>query len=597
MKNSAASSIQIQDNKSSLYLGKIDQTTTEYRQTVFPVKRTLQFKPLFHAYVCEFMKALSQGGIEGLSTVNNQQFTDLQIKWSSGGIAGGRIPSGVTNTFEQVYLPNKNIVSTPYPMEDVDFSLSGAYSQYNWELFFHVPMLLANRLSKNQRFEEAMRWYHFVFNPTTNESLSSTARYWQVLPFRSTPKDTLNKILEQLKYKQGDPNRKELEDAISAWRNNPFNPHLIARMRLISYQKNAVMKYLDNLIAWADNLFRQDTIESINQATQLYILAAELLGKQPEKIPALGNIQVSNYAELESEMNAFSNPFKKMETLFPNFSLQAIQQGISGTASILNTSIPSFYFCLPNNDKLLGYWDTVADRLFKIRHCQNIEGVERQLALFEPPIDPALLVQAVAGGVDINSVLADLNSPLPYYRFSYILQKALEICAELKSLGNSLLSALEKKDGETLSMMRTQHETMLLSLAKTVKKLQTKEAQRSREGLEKTRTVTEHRADFYTQLLKDGLSSNEIAHLVLGGVSMYLSVISQSLEMAAASAEVAPDIYIGALGGMSGGPININHTGGGSKTGSALSATGRYLNMLSTMTNWAGNLGIATGYV
>ena len=41
---------------------------------------------------------------------------------------------------------------------------------------------------------------------------------------------------------------------------------------------------------------------------------------------------------------------------------------------------------MPQNDKLLGYWDTVADRLFKIRHCMNIEGVVRQLPLFEPPI-------------------------------------------------------------------------------------------------------------------------------------------------------------------------------------------------------------------
>jgi hypothetical protein len=34
----------------------------------------------------------------------------------------------------------------------------------------------------------------------------------------------------------------------------------------------------------------------------------------------------------------------------------------------------------------------VADRLFKIRHCMNIEGVVRPLALFDPPIDPGMLV-------------------------------------------------------------------------------------------------------------------------------------------------------------------------------------------------------------
>ena len=41
---------------------------------------------------------------------------------------------------------------------------------------------------------------------------------------------------------------------------------------------------------------------------------------------------------------------------------------------------PTLFFCIPRNEKLVGYWDTVADRLFKIRHCMNIEGVVRQLA-------------------------------------------------------------------------------------------------------------------------------------------------------------------------------------------------------------------------
>jgi hypothetical protein len=429
------------------------------------VNTKLYFKPFFHAYICKFMEALDQNGTEGLLNLYNQQFSDLQVTFISGGISGGNIPTGITNNFKAIYQPNESNVSTPYPMEEVDFSHAGAYSLYNWELFFHIPMLLANRLSKNQRFEEAMRWYHFVFDPTTNDTLTSSARYWQVVPLRNTPEETLDSLFKQLQNPVGDPKRKELEAAITAWRDNLFNPHLIARMRLSAYQKNVVIKYLDNLIAWADNLFRQDTIESINQATQLYILAAELLGKRPDKIPARGTIQALNYAELETQgLNAFSNALVKLETIFPFFNLQTVKQNKSGTASILNTAVQSWYFCLPDNEKLLGYWDTVADRLFKIRHCQNIEGIERKLALFEPPIDPALLVQAVAGGIDFNSVLADLNSPLPYYRFNYIVLKALEICADLKVLGNSLLSALEKRDGESLTMMRSRHETLLLDL-------------------------------------------------------------------------------------------------------------------------------------
>ncbi|MBW4660244.1 MAG: peptidoglycan-binding protein [Drouetiella hepatica Uher 2000/2452] len=547
----------------------------------------LQFKPFFHAYICAFMEALDKDGIEGLLNLYNQNLTDKNKYFPPK--SSGAVGLLLRSYFKVMYVPNKENVEEPFPLEVVDFTSAGAYSLYNWELFYHVPMLLANRLSKNQRFEEAMHWYHFIFNPTTNENLNSSARYWQVLPFRDTPKETLVALFDRLKPSASYSQRKELEDAITAWRKNPFNPHLIARMRLVAYQKNTVMKYIDNLIAWADNLFRQDTIESINEATQLYILAAEILGKRPEEIPERGNIQARNYAELEPSLDAFSNALVKLETIFPHFNIQAIQQGKQGTASILNTTTQSLYFCLPNNEKLLGYWDTVADRLFKIRHCQNIEGIERQLALFEPPIDPALLVQAVAGGVDISSVLADLNSPLPHYRFNYIVQKALEICSELKSLGNSLLSALEKKDGETLSMMRTQHETLLLDLAKTVKKIQITEAKLGREGLEKTRAVTEHRANFYTQVLKDGLSSSEKEHRTLSFASMALSASGQLLEMGASSAHITPDYAVGGIAGPTGGAISINHVGGGDKTANALSAFGRFLNMLSAMTSYAAN--------
>ena len=53
----------------------------------------------------------------------------------------------------------------------------------------------------------------------------------------------------------------------------------------------------------------------------------------------------------------------------------------------------SLYFCIPQNQTLLAYWDTVADRLFKIRNSENIEGVFQQLPLFDPPLDPGMLVQ------------------------------------------------------------------------------------------------------------------------------------------------------------------------------------------------------------
>ena len=69
------------------------------------------------------------------------------------------------------------------PVKRLDFSSSGAYSVYNWEIFFHVPLLVAIHLSRNGRYEEAQRWFHFVFDPTDNGDGPAPQRFWKVRPF------------------------------------------------------------------------------------------------------------------------------------------------------------------------------------------------------------------------------------------------------------------------------------------------------------------------------------------------------------------------------------------------------------------------------
>ena len=56
-------------------------------------------------------------------------------------------------------------------------------------------------------------------------------------------------------------------------------------------------------------------------------------------------------------------------------------------------------FCIPPNKELLGYWDRVDDRLFKIRNCMDISGARRRLELFAPELDPRLLVRMTAAGL------------------------------------------------------------------------------------------------------------------------------------------------------------------------------------------------------
>src|SRR5262249_49034678 len=161
----------------------------------------------------------------------------------------------------------------------------------------------------------------------------------------------------------------------------------------------------------------------------------------------------------------------------------------------------ALYSCLPRTDTLLSYWDTVADRLFKIRNSLNIQGIFRQLPLFEPPIDPGLLAKAAAAGLDVGAIVSGINQPLPLVRFQFLVQKAAEICQEVKSLGNNLLSAIEKEDNEALSILRAKHERVILGLAETVRYSQWQEAIKGREGLEKSLLNAARRYTYYERLL------------------------------------------------------------------------------------------------
>jgi hypothetical protein len=437
----------------------------------------IRFETLFHPFVCTYLERLQQYGVPGVLTVDNQQLT-------------------LSPSFTERYQP-KAMVATPFPVDSVDFGATDkpgiyrttSYSAYNWELFFHIPMFVADRLSQNQRFEDAMRWFHYVFNP-----IDGHGGYWKFLPFLQTPRQTLADWLKQLNA--GDP---DLQRQVAEWQDHPFEPHRVARMRLTSYEKYVVMRYLDNLIAWGDQLFERDTIESINQATQLYVLAAELLGPSPERIPPRGEPDPMTFAQMRGKLDALSNVAAEFENAFPSLS-SATMAGAQDTAGLLGIS-RSLYFCLPQNDKLLAYWDTVADRLFKIRNCMNIAGVVRQLPLFEPPIDPALLVRAAAQGIDLGSVLSDVSAPLPYYRFDYMLRKALDVCADLKALGAELLAVLEKKDAESLAAMRATHETVLFKATLEIRKQQEQEADEQIAALGRSRAVPVERLRYYRGLM------------------------------------------------------------------------------------------------
>ncbi|MFD0076967.1 neuraminidase-like domain-containing protein [Streptomyces sp. NPDC127166] len=498
-----------------------------------------RFTPMYHPQVDLFTSLLDHGGTEALFDRSVQ--LDPGAQWPLFDFAS--------------YSPQDN-VSPERPSEnDVDFTPEGTYADYNWELFFHIPLLMAQRLGANQRFAEAQQWFHRIFDPTSRSGGESPARYWITKPF-FLQKDYQRERIEDILKRLAEGNEGE-QRRVEEWLENPFQPDVVAKFRTTAYQKAVVMRYLDNLIAWGDQLFREETLESVNLATQMYLLAAELLGRRPASVPPPNEPAPLSYAELRARDAAAPDPVTAAEHLI----------SVGGTEPPPATISPGLglgwlnYFRIPPNDKLLGYWDTVEDRLYKIRHCQDIEGVQRAFELFGAPIDPALLVGAVASGADLASAPEDLGGPLPHYRFTTMAAKAREYTAEVKSFGALLLAALEKRDAEALARLRSSHETSLLDAVREVRSAQVTAEAYAVAGLRQAREAARKKQDYYANLNK--MNAGEKTHEALSWTGISIQGIAAAVDMTVSVMRLIPELKLGT-------PTTIGATWGGTNLGEAL---------------------------
>ncbi len=557
--------------------------------------KSFQFFIHYHPFVELFIKELNIWGIKGL--------LNRRIQVSPENIPG----SPAIFNFED-YKPISPIVVKNYelpdktksfPIEDVDFSYKGAYSLYNWELFFHAPFHIANKLASNQRFEEALEWYHYIFNPTNTDNAAidpntPQQKYWITKPFYETTKaDYYKQKIENLLLAIAKADA-ETKAQVDEWRDNPFNPHLIARMRTVAYQKSVLIKYIQTIIAWADQLFRRNTIETINEATQLYILADSVLGPRPKSIPKKVTNPIKTFYQLEKEVkgiDSFGNVLMEVENLLSSVSSSSTM----GEETPELPRLDVMYFCIPNNEKLLSMWDMVADRLFKIRHCMNIEGMVQQLPLFDPPIDPSALVRAAAGGLDLSSALAEMNAPMPLYRFNFMIQKALELCSEVKSLGAAMLSALEKKDAEAFALLRTSHELTMMDAVRDLKNKQIDESLKNWEAILEGKKVTEERKAYYEKLVNDGWNVGEKVAFGLSTASTVIDIAIATAYILSGGLKLIPKFLAGASG--FGGTPTVTVSFGGDHIGNAGEMAARTLQSIATaLDKTASLISTASGY-
>lgn len=570
-----------------------------------------------------FNQKLFAGGVDNLLTMKTQHMepgTEDYIELPRFEKDDGNAPKP-----DVIYY--KNTIIQDVPISDM-LDFTSVNGNYYWEIFFHIPYLVAQALNNAQRFEDAKKWYEYIFDPTDknywkyilfipfilNKKVEEWKDKWNtiynslisgvhtdlinaikddsvsppsgIIPqlekvidlisenievvitkwielkremnlvdlavnnFKEEYKLVINEIDADIRFKIevliGSMD-KELsvykcsyddKPQLDVYKDDPFNPHAIARLRPVAYRKAIVMSYIDNLIDWGDMLFRQYTRESIGEARMFYVLAYDLLGEKPENLGTMRLSDTMSYEELRSD----DFDITLDTTLFDleNAPENGDIPGDGDPDTIPNDSVVNSYFYIPENSNFTEYWDRVEDRLHKIRHCLNIEGVKQPLPLFQPPIDPMALVKAFASGLEVGKILADFNIAVPNYRFNFVIAKAKELVSRLNQLGSTLLSVLEKKDAEELSLFRNTHENEILKFTMDIKQTQLEDRNETLESLIASLNSAKTREAHYSKLLEEGKSSFELNQLNSMRISQNFSQQAQLFGIAAGVGRLIP---------------------------------------------------------
>jgi hypothetical protein len=557
-------------------------------------QKNYRFELISHSLVDEFYKRYRDGGTKWLYTRETQALPISDSYYYSysyynyyfsvylGYYMAGDWQSWDLgqNIFRFNYRPDKKGVDGPYPAPMVDFVWGGANAMYNWELFFYVPMLIAEKMIAEQSYEEALLWLQLVFDPRENFSayektkrfikdLPKGARYWKFLPFFAN-KDADKSILQMLGLPTNRdklPDRTALSSLVDKWKNDPFNPHLIARYRNVAYQKYVVMKYLDALIGWGDLEFAKDTTESVNLAIQFYLLAAELLGPknveapEPEpSAPLTANDLLSNTDDLGNAFIEYENSALIGRDRAKVVNARSMDARARRTGNIVESM---FYFTVPRNDTLFSYWDKIVDRLYKIRNSLNIEGVKRTLALFAPPIDPGMLVKARAMGLSIDSILNSANEKLSIYRFRVIVKLAVDMAKDACQMGRDLLSILEKQDAEQLQVFKAKCDKAVIAESKAVQEMEVKSLEAEKVRLEEKKAAKQNTSKM--QKAMHLVSTAEKKYQKLMDKVAKIQETVEKVRNAASATFKMPDFKFGAVTNVFGGPRFDMESIGGTK--------------------------------
>lgn len=406
----------------------------------------------------------------------------------------------------------------------IDFN--SAHGYFYWELFFHLPFLVAHRLREERNYLESQRWFHYIFNPhirTPREGQTHPGdRYWLCRPLLEPGKPGFE--------------AKGLVD-----------PDAIAFANRIHYRKAIFMGYVRCIIAHADAYYRRLTRDGLVAAKQQYVRALSLMGPAPKAkamshwVPqSAEDILKPPPAESLSSLNAFAGSL--------SVDVANLPARVVGTPDfeILGLDVFRPY----TNDHLLNTWKYLDECLWNMRHNLTIDGKVMNLALYAPPTNPLDLMRAQAGGASGAMRNAGGWKTIPHYRFRPLLATAQNAVQTLIGFGREVRQLMELRDRGQLEELQQSHVIALGAHAKTIQEETIKQIEASLRGLEQSQLMVKERAEHYDDLRNDYLIIAEASADVLSVGGRIANVAGTIPLLAGGGADLAPNTFGLANGGF-----------------------------------------------
>ncbi|NWB86248.1 Ig-like domain-containing protein [Pseudomonas gingeri] len=421
----------------------------------------------------------------------------------------------------------------PGSSQAVPVDFNGANGRYFWELFFHAPHLVAQRLHSEFDYLGAETWYHHMFNPLARiQPLDPPPAvdypYWCVRPLAQPDRPA-----EQFFGLGG------LRD-----------PDAIAYSVPSHYRKAIFTDYVKNLIARGDMLYRQLNRDALNEAKLLYVRALSLLGplSKGRSISRWEPMPLVDAAAYDSAL--FSAFESSIQTLFA----EDIPQHIQGDPWLRLIDAP--WFRLPVNTQLLDLWDNLDLRLGNLRNNLTLDGKPLLLALYEAPANPFDLLRAQLAGEGGGARRLGSLAIIPPYRFRAMLPRVQGAVDTLIRFGEQVRGYMELRDRTQQEELLQAHVQELSEFAVTLQDQAIEQARSSRDALTASKAMVAARQDYYERLRREDVSGDE-------KLAMYERVVGGGITAGLAGATTAAQV-------MDAVTVNLVGTSGGVRKPAAL---------------------------